>query len=55
MVGSLPFSVFPGTVPSMKKQSAMFKLYRELPIYEDLYSSMFKCWSLGSRGCCRWS
>jgi len=47
MGGSLPLSVFPSTIPTMKKPSEMYKMYRELPIYEALYSSMLE---LGQEG-----
>jgi len=41
-MGSLPVSIFPSTVPAMKKLSEMYKLYREVPMFAALYSSLLE-------------
>ena len=42
MGGIEPMSVLPSTIPAMKKLSEMYKLYRELPIFQALYQSMLE-------------
>ena len=39
---SLLASIFASTIPTMKKLSEMYKLYRELPIFQALYQSMLE-------------
>eukprot|EP00092_Neocalanus_flemingeri_P040080 GFUD01043655.1.p1 GENE.GFUD01043655.1~~GFUD01043655.1.p1 ORF type:complete len:543 (+),score=185.92 GFUD01043655.1:79-1707(+) len=42
MGGSEPLSVFSSTIPAMKKLSDMYKLYRELPVFQALYQSLLE-------------